>query len=101
MSIEKILLDLSHNPVMILKEDELKSFLSQVEVIREENTYLCDYIRIAKYSNEILVQEKSDKNEIVIRKMNSLEEAENFVQERLAYYDRKWDGCGCKVDYYS
>lgn len=99
--IDKIINELSNLPVIILKGDELKSFLSQVEIIREENTHLCDYIRITKYLDEILLQEKSNKNEIIIRKMNSLEEAENFVQERLAYYDRKWDGCGCKVDYYS
>ncbi len=99
--INKIINDLSTNPITILTDDELKNFLSQVEVIKEENTYLCDYIRITKYVNEIFVQEKSDKNEIIIRKMNSLEEAENFVKERLAYYERKWDGCGCKVNYYS
>jgi len=33
--------------------------------------------------------------------MNSLKEAEDFVKDRLDFYERKWDGCGCKIDYYS
>ncbi len=99
--IEKVLSDLLQNPVSVLKEEELNSFLSIVKIVKEEDTHLCDYIRIIQYDNDIFIQEKNNRNEILIRKMKSIEEAESFVQERLDYYDRKWDGCGCKVDYYS
>jgi hypothetical protein len=29
------------------------------------------------------------------------DEVRRFVRERLEAYDRMWDGCGCKVDYYN
>lgn len=97
---EKILSELKEHPFVKLEQDELDKFLSGVKTIREEDTYLCDIIRIVEYEGKILVQEKTDKNEILIRAMSSLEEAEKFIKERMDFYERKWDGCGCKVDYY-
>lgn len=97
---EKILSELKERPFVKLEQDELDKFLSGVKTIREEDTYLCDIIRIVEYEGKILVQEKTDKNEILIRAMSSLEEAEKFIKERMDFYERKWDGCGCKVDYY-
>jgi len=32
--------------------------------------------------------------------MKTKKEAEEFIKERLEIYNRMWDGCGCKVDYY-
>ena len=49
----------------------------------------------------LVVQEKTTDNKaIVVRRFRSLDEAELFVEERLATYERMWDGCGCKIDYY-
>ncbi|MCS7053314.1 MAG: hypothetical protein NZM09_06220 [Ignavibacterium sp.] len=93
--------ELSEISVKKLNPEELKYLLENSKILREENTYLCDFIRILEYNGNLFIQETSDKNEILIRKMNSLESAEKFVQARLEFYDRKWDGCGCKVDYYS
>lgn len=101
MIADKLISDLSKNSFVIINKDELNKFLSEAQIIKEENTYLCDFIRLLSYKENIIVQELSNKNEIIIRRFNSLKEAEEFIQERLDYYDRKWDGCGCKVDYYS
>jgi hypothetical protein len=46
-----------------------------------------------------LVQEKSNKDEFVIRLMNSKKDADKFIAERIEMYDRMWDGRGCKVKY--
>jgi len=85
---------------LIIKEDELKSVLDNSEIIRAEDTHLSDFIRLLKYESNLFVQEITFKKEIIIRKMNSIEEADKFIQERLDFYERKWDGCGCKIDYY-
>ena len=29
------------------------------------------------------------------------DEVDDFVRDRLAIYERMWDGCGCRVDYYA
>ena len=85
---------------IIIDEGELKTVLNNSEIIREVDTHLSDFIRILSYDSKIFVQEISFKKEIFIRKMSSIEDTEKFVQERQDYYERKWDGCGCKIDYY-
>jgi hypothetical protein len=99
--LDEIISELKFNPFLILKHDELNILQSEAKLVREENTFLCDFIRVFDYKNNILVQETSDKNEIILRPFDTIDRANEFVQERLAFYERKWDGCGCKVDYYS
>ena len=85
---------------LIIEEDELKLVLDNSELLRIEDTHLSDFIRVLKYEDKLFVQETTFKKEILIRKMNSMKDVDLFVQERLDYYERKWDGCGCKIDYY-
>ena len=85
---------------IIINEEELSLLLNNSEIIRTEDTHLSDFIRIIRYDNDVFIQEMTSKNEIILRKINSLEEANKFLQERLDFYERKWDGCGCKIDYY-
>ena len=89
----------SSNFIMI-SEEELSFVLNNAEIIRTEDTHLSDFIRIIKYDDNIFIQEITFKKEILLRKINSLDEADKFLQERLDFYERKWDGCGCKIDYY-
>lgn len=100
MSIKEIITSTNENPVVILQKDELDILLACSTIIKEVDTCLANFIRIFKYNDDIFVQEISDKNEILLRKMNSIEDADNFLKERLDFYDRKWDGCGCKINYY-
>ena len=83
-----------------IPEDELNDLLSIAKVIEEKDTHISDKIRLLKLNGELLVQEKSNKNEYILRLMKNKKEAEQFINERMEIYDRMWDGCGCKVDYY-
>jgi hypothetical protein len=85
---------------LIIEEDELKSVLDNSEILRVEDTYLSDFIRVLKYDDKLFIQETTFKKEILIRKMDSMKDADFFVKERLDFYERKWDGCGCKIDFY-
>jgi hypothetical protein len=85
---------------LIIEETDLISVLGNSEIIRVEDTYLSDFIRVLKYDEKLFVQETTFNKEILIRKMDSMKDVDFFVQERLDYYERKWDGCGCKIDYY-
>jgi len=85
---------------LIIEEADLKLVLDNSETLRIEDTHLSDFIRVLKYDDNLFVQETTFKNEILIRKMDSMKEVDSFIQERLDYYERKWDGCGCKIDYY-
>ncbi len=78
----------------------LDGILSQSEVKYEHNTLISDYIRIIRLKNNIIVQEKTDKNEIALHLFGDEQEAGKFVDDRLEIYEKMWDGCGCKVKYY-
>jgi hypothetical protein len=85
---------------LIIEEAYLKTVLDTSEIIRIEDTHLSDFIRVLKFEDKLYVQETTFNKEIIIRKMDSMKDVDFFVQERLDYYERKWDGCGCKIDYY-
>ena len=100
MEVKEIFDKTLNSNYLIIEEDELKSVLDNFEIIRVEDTYLSDFIRVLKYDEKFFVQETTFKKEILIRKMDSMNDVDFFVQERLDYYERKWGGCGCKIDYY-
>ncbi len=100
MEVKEIFDKTLNSNYLIIEEDELKLVLDNSEIIRVEDTYLSDFIRVLKYDKKLFVQETTFKKEILIRKMDSMNDVDFFVQERLDYYERKWDGCGCKIDYY-
>jgi hypothetical protein len=100
MEVKEIFNKALNSNFVIIEEDDLKSILEKSEIIREEDTHLSDFIRVLKYEDKLFAQETTFKKEILIRKMDSMKDADLFVQDRLDYYERKWDGCGCKIDYY-
>jgi hypothetical protein len=69
-------------------------------MIIEENTHISDKIRLLKFKDELILQEKTTKDEFLIRKIKTQKEAEDFIKQRLEIYNRMWDGCGCRVNYY-
>lgn len=85
---------------LIITEEDLKIVLDNSETIRSENTQLSDFIRLIKSDENLFIQETSLNNEIILRKIATMQDADAFIQERLDFYERKWDGCGCKIDYY-
>jgi hypothetical protein len=98
--LEEVLNKLDAQTVVILLEEELRILMEETEVIEEKDTYFRDKVRILGSQDIFLIQEKSKKDEILIRKAGSLEEGQKFIQNRLAVYENMWNGCGCKVDYY-
>ncbi|MBP1682678.1 MAG: hypothetical protein H6Q27_241 [Ignavibacteriaceae bacterium] len=100
MNLEKVVSTLKRKKYLIISEAELNELLSKSELLLEENTYLSDKIRLLKYNDDLLIQEKSTKEEFLVRRMNTKKEAEDLIKERLDIYNRMWDGCGCKIDYY-
>ena len=46
------------------------------------------------------VAEASAREADVVLRPLAEESVAEFVAQRQATYDRMWDGCGCKIDYY-
>lgn len=100
MEAKEIFNKASNSKYIVIDENDLALILENAEILRSENTYLSDFIRLLKFDDNLFIQETTLDKEIILRKMNSMEDADKFFQERLDYYERKWDGCGCKIDYY-
>jgi hypothetical protein len=100
MNLQRIIASAKKKKYLIISEVELKELLSLSKLVIEENTYISDKIRLLKYNHELLLQERTTKDEYLIRVMKTQNEAEDFIKDRLDVYNRMWDGCGCKVKYY-
>ena len=101
MDILSILKKTRKNKYIILSESELKTLLAGCEILQEKETHISDKIRLLKFKGELIIQEKSNKDEFLIRPVKTKKEADDFIEERLEIYNRMWDGCGCRVDYYN
>ena len=100
MNVQEVIASAKKKNYLIISEVELKELLSLSKLVIEENTYISDKIRLLKYNDDLLIQEKSTKEEFLVRRMKTQKEAEDFIKDRLDVYNRMWDGCGCKVKYY-
>jgi len=100
MDIQKFITTAKKKNYSIIKKGDLEELLSKSQVIIENDTHISDKIRLLKFKDELILQEKSTKGEYLIRMMKTKKEAEDFIRDRLEIYSRMWDGCGCKVKYY-
>ena len=101
MFLEDIIDKLDNKKVIFINEKQLEQILSETEHIIEENTIINNFIRILKYGDYLFIQEMTDKDEIVLRKAESMQQALSFIKERMELYNKMWDGCGCKINYYN
>ena len=85
---------------LIISADELHEMLKSSVKILEQDTRLRDYIRILKLDDGYIFQETTNNGEIMIRQFNNEADAKNLVNDRMQIYDKMWDGCGCKINYY-
>jgi len=101
MNMPVLIDELKKVTAFIMSPVKLDDLLKSVEIVLERDTLISGYIRILKFEDYYITQETTDKNEVVLRLYDSKEKAEALVLDHLDTYDQMWDGCGCKVDYYS
>ncbi len=100
MVIKELITRVKKKACLKIDEKELELLLSKCKIVKEKDTLISGKLRLLNYQNNLLIQEQSNKGELFIRFMQNKAEANKFIDERLETYDRMWDGCGCKVDYY-
>lgn len=100
MNLEGLVKKLRKQTVQSVKKEDLIDVLSAAEVVAESDTHFSGPIRILSLAGMLIVQEQTPEGEIILRRVPSRREADRFVADRLAAYDRMWDGCGCRIDYH-
>ena len=85
-------------PIPVAVWSELASEFEEVE---RHPTFVAGDLLIVRGGARLAAVEEPSVDERVIRRLADAEEVRRFVQQRLDQYERMWDGCGCRVDYYS
>lgn len=76
MITEEIFSKALNSKYIIIEEHELHTVLKDAEILREEDTYLSDHIRLLKYNGILFIQEITFKKEVLLRKMDSMKDAD-------------------------
>jgi len=100
MTENDLLAKLQNQSVIEISRADLVSLLENAVVLRSEDTGLAGWCRILSLEGGLLFQEETPRSEILVRKMNSRRVADQLAEDRLATYERMWDGCGCRIDYF-
>ena len=77
---------------------ELEDSCDEVE---RHDTIVAGDLLIVRTDAGLAAVEQPRSGERVVRLLGGIDAVRPFVQQRLSLYERMWDGCGCKVDYYS
>ncbi len=101
MDLNNLLTEIGIEKVKVITADQLELLKNSVEIITERDTLISGIIRIMKIENTYILQETTNKSEIALRSFTSPESAMALLDERMEIYEKMWDGCGCKVNYYS
>lgn len=81
--------------------EEVDTLRAACRKIREVDTRFNGVIEVFQTpGGEYILAEQTLQRQPVIRKVRSPEQADELIRSRLEVYDRMWDGCGCKVDFF-
>lgn len=68
--------------------------------VERHHTQLAGDLIIVRVGEELVAVEEPSRDARVARVLGGPSEAQAFVKKRLEEYERMWDGCGVKVDYF-
>ncbi len=91
---------LATGEVVVVPAADWQEVAPAFATVLREDTLVSGDIVVAEGPCGPVVVEQPRPEERVVRRTPDLAAARAFVAERLATYDRMWNGCGCKVDYY-
>jgi len=69
-------------------------------VVERHQTQLAGELLIVRLGDQLVAVESPSRDARVARLLGGNDEAREFVNRRMEEYERMWDGCGVKVDYY-
>ena len=101
MNGREVLKKIERQALVVFPADGLAELLESAETVREEDTFIAGAIRILLIDGQIVFEEQTpDSKDVIVRGFSTRDRAERFVDGRLSAYERMWDGCGCKIDYF-
>lgn len=88
-------------PIVRLAAAEWEAIRPGFEEVERHHTVVAGSLVIIRVGEALAAVEQPSAEERVVRRLDGEEVVRAFVRERMEQYERMWDGCGCKVDYYA
>lgn len=85
--------------IVTLETTEWEKLAGGFEEVERHATFLAGDLVIARNPAGMVAVERPSSRERVVRRLAD-DQVRAFVKDRLDTYERMWDGCGCKVEYY-
>jgi hypothetical protein len=92
---------LSRVPILAIGADEWAESEAALEVAARHATQLSGEIVVVRGDSGWIVVEEPEPETRLLRLLPDEGSVQRFVARRLEAYERMWDGCGCKIDYYA
>ncbi len=92
---------LTTEPVVRLSGSEWESMADAFEEVERHHTVVAGDLVIIRVNGVLAAVEQPRTEERVVRRLDDEERLRVFVRERMEQYERMWDGCGCRIDYYA
>ena len=100
MTAEELNQRLRRGEIVPLSAAEWEAIEGHFEELERHATFVVGDLLIVRGESGLAAVEQPFRDKRVVRPLSSVDEKDEFVKKRLETYERMWDGCGCKVDYY-
>ena len=100
MNLEEFLDKVAAGGTVPLSAEEWEALSPSFPEVERHATQLAGDLIIVQMGAEHMAVESPSRDARVARRLGSVEEARAFVSKRMEEYERMWDGCGVKVEYY-
>ena len=100
MTTEKFRTVLSEGGTVPLSAQEWEDLAPDFPVEERHPTQLAGDLLIVRVGGDLAAVESPSRDARVARLLGGEDEARAFVAKRMGEYERMWDGCGVKVDYF-
>ena len=100
MTLEELRFRVSTEGIVPMDPSEWSELAGSFEEVERHDTRLAGNLIILRDDDTFLAVEEPSRQARVIRKLGGRAEAAAFVTKRMEEYERMWDGCGCRVEYY-
>jgi hypothetical protein len=91
---------LSEGGTVPMSRGDWEGLAPSYQVVERHNTQLAGDLLIVNVAGSLVAVEEPSREARVARVLGGPSEARVFVEKRLGEYERMWDGCGVKIDYF-
>jgi hypothetical protein len=86
--------------IVPLSADQWEALAPSFPLVSSHPTQLAGDLLIVRSDHGLVAVESPSRGARVARLLGEPDAADAFVHKRMEEYERMWDGCGVKVDYY-